>query len=402
MSFRLNGNLLICQSGGPTAVINASLAGVIEEALRHDEILGIYGAVNGVLGILRQSIIDLKKEAPSVIAGLRSTPSAALGSSRHRIAEEDLERILSVFQKFGIRYFLINGGNGSMATGNRVWEFARKQGYELRVMGIPKTIDNDLVHTDHCPGYGSVARWVATATMDAGRDTEGIYTADPIKIIECMGRNVGWVAAATSLAKQSEVDAPHLIYFPEIPFRKEKFLKDVQTVHRTLGYAVIVVVETLRGEDGRLLAESKRPLDIDSFGCRQGGEVGQYLVDLIAENLNIRARCDKPGTIQRSSTLCASPVDLEEAYRVGQSAVRYSVEGSSGYMVTLVRVGAKDYRAETGMIELGKVANEVRTLPPEFIHEEQNFVTSQFIEYCTPLVGRSMPKYVRLKRHYLV
>jgi len=401
MSSRLEGNLVLCQSGGPTAVINASLAGVIEEALQHEEITGVYGAMNGMLGILGRSIIDLKKEEPSVIAGLRGTPSAALGSSRYKLREEDLERILSIFRAFGIRYFLVNGGNDSMDTGNRVWEFAIAQGYELRVMGIPKTIDNDLACTDHCPGYGSVARWLAIATMDSGRDTEGIYTADPIKIIECMGRDAGWVAASTSLAKQTEEDAPHLIYFPEICLRKEKFLKDVQEAYDTRGYVVIVVPECLRGEHGQVLVESKRLLDTDGFGHRQPGGVGQFLADLIAENLKIKARCDKPGTIQRSSILCLSPVDLEEAYRVGQMAVRYSVEGKSGFMVTIERINSPDYRVEMGMIELEKVANRIRTLPPEFIHENQNFVTSEFTKYCAPLVGGSLPKYVRLKKHYV-
>ncbi len=398
---KLKGKLLISQSGGPTAVINSSLAGVIEEASRHDEITGVYGSVNGVLGILRHSMIDLNKESPSVIAGLRTTPSVALGSSRYKVEDEDLERILSVFRQFGIRYFLINGGNGSMATGNLVWRFANQHNYELRVIGIPKTIDNDLVCTDHCPGYGSVARWIAIATMNSGRDTESMSTVDPIKVIECMGRDVGWVAAASSLNKQTQADAPHLIYFPEIAFRIENCLKDVQRVYDSLGYVVIVVVETLRGEDGRLLSESPRALDKDSFGPRHGGEAGQYLATLIAENLNIRVRCDEPGTIQRSWALDASPVDLAEAYLVGRRAVRYAVMGRSGYMVTLERVGTQDYRAETGLVELVQVANRVRTLPRDFINEEGNFVSAKFHEYCAPLVGGGMPTYVRLEKHFV-
>jgi len=399
MSRNLVGNLIICQSGGPTPVINSSLAGVIDEALRHDEIEGVYGALNGILGILNRSIIDLKKEDPSVISGLRNTPSAALGSSRYKFKDEDIEKVLKVFNEYNIRYFLINGGNDSMDTGDRIFKFAQERNYNLRVIGIPKTVDNDLPHTDHCPGYGSIGRWLAIATMDSGKDTEGIYTADPIKIIETMGRDTGWVVATTSLAKQTEVDPPHLIYFPEISFSFEKFLKDVQMIYHDLGYAVIVVGEGLRGENGSILVESKRAIDTDSFGHRQPGGVGQYLVDVIAENLKIKARCDKPGTIQRSSILCASATDLEEAYLVGKMAVRFSIEGRSGYMVTIERIDSPQYEIEIGLVELEKVANKVRELPLEFINKDHNFVTPDFIKYFTPLLGGPLPKYVKLKKY---
>ena len=393
------GNLIVCQSGGPTAVINSSLAGVIDESLRHDEIKGVYGAVNGILGMLHLSIVDLRKEDPSIIAGLRTTPSAGLGSCRYKLNEEDLEKILDVFKRYNVRYFFINGGNDSMDTGNKVLNFAKEKKYELRVMGIPKTVDNDLMYTDHCPGYGSAGRWLTIATRDAGKDTEGIYTADPIKIIETMGRDTGWLAATTVLAKQREEDAPHLIYLPEIPFLLEKFLEDVQTVHKALGYAVIVVSEGIRGENGKLLAESKLATDVDSFGHRQLGGVGQYLVNVIAENLNIKARCDKPGTIQRSSMICASTTDLQEAYLVGKMAVRYAVEGKSGYMVTLERVNSPQYQTKSGFVELGKVANRVRAFPLEFITKDHNFVTRDFSNYFAPLLGGELPSYVKLKRY---
>lgn len=398
MSPSLTGNLIVCQSGGPTAVINSSLAGVIEEALRHDEINGVYGALNGILGVLSLSIVDLRREDSSVIADLRTTPSAGLGSCRYKLKEGDLEKILNIFEKYDIRYFFINGGNDSMDTGERILKFAHKKKYELRVIGIPKTVDNDLVHTDHCPGYGSAGRWLAIATMDAGKDTEGIYTADPIKIIETMGRNTGWLAATTALAKQSEEDAPHLIYLPEVPFLLEKFLEDVEEVHKNLGYAVIAVSEGIRGEDGKPLVESGLVTDMDSFGHRQLGGVGQYLVNMIAEKLNIKARCDKPGTIQRSSMLCASTTDLQEAYLVGKMAVRYAVEGKSGYMVVLERLESPEYRIETGLVELGKVANTVREFPLEFITRDHNFVSSEFVKYFTPLVGGELPSYVKLKK----
>jgi 6-phosphofructokinase 1 len=402
MSRDLIGNLIICQSGGPTAVMNSSLAGVIDEAVRHDQIEGVYGAINGILGILNLSIVDLKREDASIITGLRTTPSAALGSSRYKLKEEDLEKILDTFEGYNIRYFFVNGGNDSMDAGNRILKFAQEGKYDLRVIGIPKTVDNDLLHTDHCPGYGSIGRWLAIATMDAGRDTEGIDTADPIKIIETMGRDTGWVAATTSLAKQKDEDAPHLIYLPEIPFRLEIFLKDVQTTYNTLGYAVIVVSEGLRGEDGRPIIESKRSIDMDSFGHRQPGGISQYLVDAMAENLKIKARFDKPGTIQRSSILCASTTDLQEAYLVGKMAVRYSVKGKSGFMVTLERINSPQYQVETGLVELEKVANKVRKFPGEFISKDHNFVTRDFLNYLTPLVGGELPRYVRLKKYPVI
>ena len=321
MSRNLSGNLVICQSGGPTAVFNSSLAGMIEEALRHNEIRGVYGAINGILGVLKHDMIDLKREVPSVIAGLRSTPTSALGSSRHKLKDEEIEAVLNIFKRYDIRYFMVNGGNGSMYVGKRVFEIASEMKYSLRVMGIPKTVDNDLPYTDHCPGYGSIGRWLAIATMDSGKDTEAIHTADPIKIIETMGRNTGWVVATTALAKQYESAAPHLIYFPEIPLIMERFLKDVQKTYDSLGYAVIAVCEGAKGADGKTLVESKQALDTDSFGHRQLGGVGQYLADTIASNLKIKARCDKPGTIQRSSMLLASETDCQEAFLVGRKAV---------------------------------------------------------------------------------
>jgi 6-phosphofructokinase len=396
---RLVGNLVICQSGGPTAVINSSLAGVIDEALRHNEIEGVYGATNGILGVLNRSFIDLKKEDPSVVIGLRATPSAALGSCRYNLKEDDFEKILDIFEEYNIRYLLINGGNDSMGTADRILRFAVERKFEFRTMGIPKTVDNDLLYTDHCPGYGSIGRWLAIAVMDAGRDTEGIYTADPVKIVETMGRDAGWVAATTALARQGERDAPHLIYFPEVTFRLENFLMDVQKTHHALGYAVVVVSEGLKGEDGRPLIESKRIIDTDGFGHRQVGGVGQYLADAVAENLGIKARYDKPGTIQRSSLICASATDLEEAYLVGKMAVRYTVEGKSGLMVTLERISAMPYQVETGCVALEKVANKVRKFPKEFINKNQNFVTEAFIDYLKPLAGGELPRYVRLKRH---
>lgn len=228
-------NLLVAQSGGPTAVINSSLCGITEEALRYEKIKGIYGAVNGILGVLREELVDLRQEDLSSIRNLRRTPSAALGSCRYKLSERDFSRLLEVFTAHDIGYFLYAGGNDSMDTAHKVAKLAAEEKYELRVMGVPKTVDNDLQVTDHCPGYGSVARFNAIATRDSSLDTEAIYTSDTIKIIETMGRDTGWITASTALAKETEDSGPHLIYLPERPFIAEKFLNDVKEVYDKLG-----------------------------------------------------------------------------------------------------------------------------------------------------------------------
>jgi 6-phosphofructokinase 1 len=394
----LKGNLIVGQSGGPTAVINSSLVGVIEEAGKHSEIEGIYGCVHGVQGLLKEDIVDLGKESPQTIQALKTTPSAALGSCRYKLKDQDLEKILRTLQDYNIRYFLYIGGNDSAETCHAIEQLAREQGYELKTMGVPKTIDNDLEYTDHCPGYGSVARFIATATMDAGKDTEAIGVVDNVKIIETMGRNAGWITAATALARREERDAPHLVYLPEIPFNQDRFLSDVQNVFDRFGHCVLAICEGLRGPGGKELVASKRSVDTDAFGHKQLGGVGDFLCDLIATNLKIKARFDKPGTIQRMSSILASPVDLEEAYMVGQAAVEAIIEGPGGQMVTLVRESNQPYRCTTGLAPLAKVAQAERKVPPEFINREGNFVTEAFLHYLRPLVG-SLPQYARLEMH---
>jgi 6-phosphofructokinase 1 len=298
---KLRGNLVVGQSGGPTAVINSSLAGVIEEARRHSEIKEVYGMLNGIEGILNEKMIDLRMEAKSTVERLTSTPSAALGSCRHRLAPEDYTKILNVLRAQNIRYFLYIGGNDSMDTSHKISQIAQKEGYELRVIGVPKTIDNDLEVTDHCPGYGSVARWVAVSTMEAGLDTAAIGIIDKVKVIEVMGRDTGWITAATTLGKSSEDDPPHLTYVPEVSFNNDRFLEDVKRVYERLGFCVITVCEGLKDESGESLVSSERAIDTDAFGHRQLGGVADYLCQLTASKLDLKARFDKPGTIQRVS-----------------------------------------------------------------------------------------------------
>jgi 6-phosphofructokinase 1 len=394
----LKGNLVVGQSGGPTAVINASLVGVIEEAKRHPQIESIYGMVHGVVGLMKEEIVDLGGVSQQTLEGLKRTPSAALGSCRHKLKEQDYEKILKVLQAHNIRYFLYIGGNDSADTSHRVEALAKQAGYEIRVAGIPKTVDNDLAYTDHCPGYGSVARFNAIATRDAGRDTEAIGVVDNVKIIETMGRNTGWITASTALAKEAADDSPHLVYLPERPLVVGKFLADVKRVFDRLGHCVAAVCEGLKDEKGETLVASQRTVDVDAFGHRQLGGVADYLCDQIARNLNIKARFDKPGTIQRMSMLAVSEVDLEESYIVGQTAMRYATEGGTGQMITLVRQPGPSYGCTTGLASLEDVANAEKAVPDEFINEEGNFVTPAFIEYARPLIGGPLPPYARLER----
>jgi 6-phosphofructokinase 1 len=276
-------------------------------------------------------------------------------------------------------------------------KLAAERGYELRVMSVPKTIDNDLVETDHCPGYGSVSRWLAIAVRDAGLDTEAIGVVDTIKVIETMGRNTGWITASTALARDHADAAPHLIYLPERPLIRDRFLADVDRVYRKLGYAVITACEGLKDDRGQYVTASGKAVDTDKFGHKQLGGVAATLCDMIAEGLKIKARWDKPGTIQRVSMLAASPLDLEEAYTVGREAVRHAVEGRDGHMVTLARESNDPYRWTTGLAPLEKVANAERKVPDEFISPEGNDMTEAFLAYARPLIGGPLPAYARLE-----
>lgn len=398
----MKGNMVIAQSGGPTAVVNASIVGAIKEATQHEEIEEIFGALNGIEGVLKEKIWDLRKEKVETLERIKKTPSSALGSSRYKLGEDEYERIIEIFNKYNIRYFFYTGGNDSMDTADKISKLAQNENYPLVVIGIPKTVDNDLAGTDHCPGYGSVARWLAMATRDAGLDTEAIYKPDTIKIIETMGRNTGWITAATALARERRNDAPNLIYLPERPFIKDKFLEDVDSVYRGLGHVVISVCEGLSDEAGNPLVASEKQVDIDAFGHKQLGGVADYLCRIISDELYLKARYDKPGTIQRVSMLCVSEVDLEEAYLVGEMAVRYASEGKSDYMVSLIREPGDVYHCRTDLVPLEEVANKIKKVPDEFINENGNDATRKFIEYAKPLIGGSLPEYGRFEGYPLI
>jgi 6-phosphofructokinase 1 len=395
----LKGTMVIGQSGGPTAVINASLAGAVLEAKRHPEIEGIYGSLDGILGVIHENMTDLGRERPEVIEGLRSTPSAALGSCRYKLAAEDYERILAVFRAHDVRYFFYIGGNDSMDTAHKLGRLATERKYPLVVMGIPKTVDNDLPHTDHCPGYGSAARFTALSVRDAGRDSEAIGNVDSVKIIEIMGRNAGWLTAASALAREEPDDAPHLIYVPERPLNLDHFLEDVQRVYERRGHAVVAVCEGMKDESGNVLAESKLPVDVDAFGQAQRGFVGDLLCQLVRGRLGLKARFDKAGTIQRVFMATASPADVKEAALVGEMAVHHAVDGVTDRMVTLERLADEPYQCTTGLVELAEVANQERLLPDEFLAPSGNDVTAAFTRYAAPLLGGPLPPYARLAKY---
>jgi 6-phosphofructokinase 1 len=389
----LRGNAIVAQSGGPTAVINSSACGVIQECLRQGAVGDLYGANNGILGIVQEDLFDLRAESAETVAGLRRTPSAAVGSCRYKLGDlaqdrDKYQRVLDVFRAHDVRYFFYIGGNDSMDTADKVNRLAAEEDYELRVVGVPKTIDNDLVATDHCPGYGSVAKFLATCAMEAGRDTEAMYTFDPVTVMEAMGRNTGWIAAATGLARRHEDEAPHLIYVPEVPFSAERYLADVREVHRRLGRVFIVASEGLVDARGEYLAAQGT---VDAFGHRQLGGVAAYLQQLVMREIGLKCRYNKLDTCQRNALHFASRTDSDEAYLCGQEAVRHAVAGTTGRMVTLVREGDEPYRCRTGLAPLAEVANGVKRLPREFLDVAGTQVTPAMRRYAGPLVRGEVP-----------
>jgi len=405
----LSGSAVFAQSGGPTAVINASIGGAVLEAMKHKKIFKtLFGAKNGILGVLQEELFDFGKEKMEDLRGLKTTPSAAAGSCRYKVkTEADYARIIDVFQAHNIRYFFYAGGNDSMDTADKVSRLAKDKNYEMRVMGIPKTIDNDLAHTDHCPGYGSVSKYNATMIMEAGRDTESLYTTDTVTVQEVMGRNAGWIAAACGLAHREEADAPHLIYIPEIPVSLEKMTEQIRDCLKRLGRCVIVVCEGCKNEKGEYLSEIGGAFGKDAFGHKQLGGVGEFLANHIEAEIGVKARRNKPGTLQRAGMHWASKTDLDEAYMCGQEAVRQAAKGTTGYMVTLIRKSNKPYKCVTGIAKLSDVANGESMLPRDFMDASGTLISKKFRDYLAPLVrgevkvplaSDGLPQYVRLKR----
>ncbi len=403
----LIGNVLVAQSGGPTAVINASLAGVVSEALNHECIEEIYGGLNGVEGILNEQLIDLAQETQQTIRGLRTTPGAALGTCRYKLTKEkDFARLLEVFKAHNIRYFFYIGGNDSQDSANKISEYAESQNYEMRVIGVPKTVDNDLPITDHCPGYGSVVKYLATQIRELAADHESMGNHDLVSIVEVMGRDAGWITAGTSIAKRKNQpeDAPHIVLLPEVAFNPEAFLAEVQLCLSKNKFCLVAASEGIKDANGNYLAAGEAK---DKFGHSQLGGVGDYLQNLVSTSLSgVKARSCKLGHAQRAGAHCASLADVNEAYMCGTAAVQAAVDGETGVMVALVRGETDKYSCETTLADLDKVANVVKAFPATWIGENQMSISYQFTRYILPLIqGESpvpfengLPNYVRLAK----
>lgn len=395
----LKGNAIIGQSGGPTSVINSSLAGVIEAGSLSTNIREIYGMHYGIEGFMKEMMYDLGKQSPSVIKGLRSTPSSALGSSRHKVKDEDLPAILSVLKKYNIRYFFLIGGNDTMDTINRVEAYCRDQNYELRGIGIPKTVDNDLFGTDHTPGYASAARTNILNVMQSGILARDMQRVDKFLIYQTIGRDAGWLAAATAMARREEDDAPHLVYTPEFAFDREKFLTDVEKCIKNYGWVSVVCGEGLKYADGTPVSASatKDKFNNIEFGAMGGTSVAINLHRMITEKFGYRGEFQITESLIMSDFVRASQTDLEEAYLCGVEAVKLANKGETGYMVSIDRMSDEPYMIRFGKAPLKEVAIAAKPMPEDYFNEERNNVSEEFLEYVRPLVG-DLPEFTRLEK----
>ena len=409
----LEGNLLVAQSGGPTSVINASVAGVIQEAGRHTQIGEIYAGRNGILGILNENLFDLNEEMAKSIEALKHTPAAALGTCRYKInfskdpesAAKDMDRLFEVFQAHDIRFFFYAGGNDSQDTSHKIHEEAIKRNYEMRVIGVPKTIDNDLPHTDHCPGYGSVIKYNAASVMEIGADVASMATDDgACCIVEVMGRSAGWIAAGTVLARREQNDPPHIILLPEIAFDEDAFLARVQQVVAETGYCIVVVGEGLKNAAGEEIAADKDRLD--AFGHPVLSGAADRLAEIVQGRINLKTRTVKFGYAQRAAAHYASTTDVQEAVACGTAAVRAAIDGKSGFMVKIVRVKSEPYEWTTGLQPLADIANVEHFIPRDWITKDGFLPNEKFVEFAKPLVEgnnevpteNGLPKYVTLAK----
>ncbi len=406
---------MVAQSGGPTSVINSSLSGVIQEAGRHECIEEIYGGANGILGILNEDLIDINDEKKKTIEGLRYTPAAALGTCRYKIdfqkkpekAAQDMDRLFEVFQAHNIRYFFYIGGNDSQDTSHKIHEEAVKRGYEMRVIGVPKTIDNDLPHTDSCPGYGSVIKYNATTVMEVGIDVASMATDDgSCCIIEVMGRSAGWIAAGTVLAKRGNpANPPHIILLPEIQYNVDEVLAKIKETVEAYKYCVMVVGEGIRDKRGEEIGADKSRLD--AFGHPVLAGAAEKIKEYIQGKLNTKTRTVLLGYAQRAAEHCASLTDSNNAFACGEAAVRAAISGQSGFMVKIVRDVQPDgnVRWGTGVQPLGDIANVEHFIPRDWVSEDGLLPNEKFIAYARPLIEGEvkfpleggLPKYVALE-----
>ena len=391
-------NAFYAQSGGVTAVINATAAAVIETARNYPDKIGkVFAGKNGIVGALKDELIDTSLESDEDIAALKHTPGGAFGSCRYKLKDfnkddSEYKRLVEVFEKHNIGYFFYNGGNDSQDTTHKILSYCEQVGYPLQCIGIPKTIDNDLALTDNCPGFGSVAKFVATSIRECSFDVHAMSaTSTKVFIMEVMGRNAGWIAAATGLAAEKKGDAPHVILFPEVVFNPEKFYAKVHHTIETIGSCAIVVSEGIKNEAGRFLADAGMN---DAFGHRQLGGVAPVIADMLSRLHGYKCHSAVLDYLQRSARHLASKVDFEQAIALGQKAVELAVEGESGFMVSVVRENNSPYRWSVGKAALSEVANQEKTLPLDFISDDGFGITEKAREYLSPLIeGEAYPPY---------
>ncbi len=392
-------NAFYAQSGGVTAVINATACGVIETARKHkSKIANVYAGRNGIIGALTEDMIDTSKESAAAIAALMHTPGGAFGSARYKLKgiEEnraEYERLIEVFRAHNIGYFFYNGGNDSMDTAHKVSQISKKMGFPVTCLGVPKTVDNDLPITDCCPGFGSVAKYIAVSTQEAAMDVASMATTSTkVFILEVMGRHAGWIAAAGGLAGKKEGDAPHIILFPEIPFKKREFLKKVRQSVTDYGFCVIVVSEGARFANGKFLADQGTR---DAFGHAQLGGVAPVVANIVRDNLGYKYHYAIADYLQRSARHIASDVDVKQAYAVGRKAVELAVSGKTAVMPVIKRVSDKPYRWKIESAPLGRIANKEKMLPRRYITKDGFGITAAGRRYLEPLIkGENYPPYV--------
>ncbi len=405
----LIGSVIIGQSGGPSSVINCSAYGVIKTALDSEYVTKVYGAFHGIKGVLNDQLMIMDEEDPKELEHLLYTPSSALGSCRYKIADPDVDdtdykRILEIFQKYNVRYFFYNGGNDSMDTCNKISKYMKKVGYECRVMGVPKTIDNDLAGTDHCPGFASAAKYIATSVMEVSRDCQ-VYDTGMVTIIECMGRHAGWLTAAAALAG-IKGDGPDLIYLPERDFNMDEFIADVKRIYNEKKNCIVAVSEGVHYADGSFVSEAKAS-GTDGFGHAQLGGLAARLAEVVKAATGAKVRGIELSLLQRCAAHCASGTDIAESFLSGKVAVESALAGVTDKMVGFKCTrDASGYKCEPELFDLSLVANTEKKVPLEWINEAGNGVNQGFIDYCLPLIqGETgmvkedgLPRFVHLKK----
>ena len=404
----LIGAAIVGQSGGPSSVINASAYGVIKTALEDENITKVYGAEHGIVGVLEDRLMIMDEEDPAELERLLYTPSSALGSCRYKIADpsdndKDYKRILEIFEKYNVRYFFYIGGNDSMDTCAKISRYMAKVGYECRVIGVPKTIDNDLIGTDHCPGFASAAKYIATSVMEVARDCR-VYNKGMITIIECMGRHAGWLTAAASLPNTKE-PCCDFIYLPEVDFDMDKFIADVSECYKKNGNCIVAVSEGIHYADGRFVSEAKTAAT-DGFGHAQLGGLAAMLANVLKERTGAKVRGIELSLLQRCAAHCASQTDIDEAYLSGKTAVEEMLKGTTDKMVGFACDRTNGYKCEAKLFDLSDVANFEKKFPREWINASGNNVTADFANYCLPLIqGETklekedgLPRFARLKK----